>query len=234
MSAPRRLAAVVSVGMATTLGAASMATAAFTPRADPFTFDPGSSGIVKSKWKAGAGLKDSPGSVLRIDLPGPGVEVGVGLVASSQKRFGLVLEKNGPTTTNAAAGAEIRGVKGIRISELGFDIKSDTHCGGGAPRFNVEARNGDFFFVGNCSLATRTDLGNGWTRVRMTPANVFPLEGPAPATLAGMGTVRSVAIVLDEGADMPVAPPLVMTPGRTVIDNIDVNGRLITRPGPAR
>jgi hypothetical protein len=233
MRAPGRLAAATSVALAATLAAVGIATAAFTPRADPLVLDPDASGIIRSSWRAGAGLKDAPGAVRRADLAGPGVEVSRSLRRAAQKRFGLVLEKGGATATNAAAMAEIRGVRGITLTELGYDVRRDTHCGGAAPRFNVIAADGDFFFVGNCSLAARTDLGNGWTRVRMTSENIFPIASLAPASLAAIGPIRSIAIAFDEGADAPVTPPSVVTPGRTVIDNIAVNGRLITRPGPA-
>jgi hypothetical protein len=234
MRSPGRLTAVASVGLAATLATAGIASGAFTPRADPLVVDPDGSGIVRSVWRAGAGLRDASGPLLRADLTAPGVEVGRGLRKTAQKRFGLVLEKNGATATNAVAMAELRGVKGITITELGYDIRSDTHCGGASPRFNVSAEDGNFFFVGNCSLSSRTDLGNGWTRVRMTSENIFPISGPAPASLVAMGPIRSIAVAFDEGVDAALSPPSVVTPGRTVIDNIAVNGRLITRPGPAR
>jgi hypothetical protein len=138
-----------------------------------------------------------------------------------------VLEKNGPTTANAAAFAEITGVQGITLNTLGFDIRSNTHCGG-APYFNVQGSAG-FFFVGNCSPASYTSLGGGWSRVRMTAANIFPPVG----SLAAMGTIQSIDIAFDEGTDTPVSPPFIVTPGKTVIDNIAINNKLITKPGPA-
>ena len=68
---------------------------------------------------------------------------------------GLVLDKMGPTDNNAIAFAEIKGVKGP-ITELGYDIRkwsgtrfspNGSHCGAGAPRFDVYTTDG-LFFVG--------------------------------------------------------------------------------------
>jgi hypothetical protein len=56
----------------------------------------------------------------------------------------------------ASAGAKIEGVRGQPITELGWDIRkpessSDprgSHCGAGAPRWNIETRDGESFFIG--------------------------------------------------------------------------------------
>ena len=105
---------------------------------------------------------------------------------------------------NSSGGAEIT-LNGSHftgaITELGFDVAPDAYCGAGAPRFNVYT-SADFstaLFFG-CAGGTHTTLGNGWTRVRFGPV---------------AGPVFAVEIIQDE-------------PGSTILDNIDVNGILIT------
>ncbi len=43
------------------------------------------------------------------------------------------------SASSAAAGAVINGVKGLTLTELGWDIRVGTHCSptSGAPRFNI-------------------------------------------------------------------------------------------------
>src|SRR5579859_4388828 len=114
--------------------AAAPSDAACTFQAQPFEFDPTQSGIVVGRWVQHLGLADT---------------CGAGVNANSN--FGLLLSKNGPTATNASAGAEIRPVAGITVTELGFDIRHTdpsfgSHCGAGAPRFNVVTSDGTTHF----------------------------------------------------------------------------------------
>ncbi len=163
-------------------------------RADPFVYDPDRTGIIVSAWEPHTGLADAGGS-----------------------DHGLVLQKNGPTSTNAAAGAVITGATGATLSELGFDYEATGHCGAGSPRFNVVVGGTRYFF--GCIYGTHTDLGNGWTRVRF--------NGTEPGAGGFGGVIESIAIVADEGTDITGQG----TPGQSVIDNIDVNGTLIGKPG---
>ena len=167
-------------------------------QAKPGTFDPDKTGIVTAAWINKLGLPDSGGS-----------------------SFGLLLAKDGPSTTNAAAGAAITGVAGITLTELGFDYKNGGHCGAGSPRFNVVATDG-FHFVGGCSNGTPSAAAAGWTRVRFDPNNpgqAFPVITPG-------ATVLSITLLADEGTDVG--------PGNTIVDNIDVNGTLIEKPGTSK
>jgi hypothetical protein len=170
-------------------------------QAQPGVFDPGGTGIVVAQWIKNLGLPD---------LEGP-------------QRFGLLLSKNGPTATNAAAGATISGVEGIVLTEIGFDINTGTHCGAGAPRFNVQASDG-FHFLGGCNNGTKTPgtPDPGWTRVRINPSNAAQAFPP----IAPGSTVKSIQIVFDEGTD--TGPDF---SGIAVLDNIDINGTLIGKPG---
>src|SRR5437899_10547778 len=126
----KRLSAVAAVLFSCSLAALAWA-AGNEFRAKPGVFDPDQTGIVTAKWIKNLGLADSEG-----------------------ERFGLLLSKNGPTATNAAAGVTIAGVKGIVRTELGFDINTGIHCGAGAPRYNVSASEGSHF-RGGCSIGTK-------------------------------------------------------------------------------
>ncbi|HZQ35164.1 MAG TPA: hypothetical protein VFD32_04470, partial [Dehalococcoidia bacterium] len=118
----------------------------------------------------------------------------------------------------SAAGATISGVAGITLSELGFDVRNDGHCGAGAPRFDVFTTDGVDHFFG-CIYGTHTPVAPGWTRVRFTPADGIPAVAPTE-------TVQSIEIVFDEGTDQGQ--------GFVYLDNVDVNGTLAGKPGLAQ
>jgi hypothetical protein len=172
--------------------------------------------IVTSRWLNGMGLPDNAGPNTVANAKDP--------------RFGLLLSKNGLTADCSAAGARIQGVKGMKVtatSTLGFDYRNGGHCGAGAPRFNVTTRTGVFSFVGGCANGVPAPAPQDpaqWTRVRfllVSPSTAFP-----PLTVGD--TIESISIIFDEGTDTPSAqdPNGV---GLAVVDNIEVNGRLITR-----
>ena len=192
-------------------------------RAVPFVFvgAPGDCGplpgsnIVTSAWLPGMGLPDNGD---------PNTAANAG-----DRRFGLLLNKNGLTTDCSAAGAEIKGVRGMRVTNpfvLGFDYRNGTHCGGGAPRFNVTVKTAgveSFHFVGNC--ATDTPVGATqdpaqWTTIRFGTASQSPPIPPG-------GRVVSIEIIFDEGNDQPgTEDPRGVGLGN--IDNIFINGCVIS------
>src|SRR2546422_4616420 len=105
--------------------------------------------IVTAAWLKGMGLPDTD------DLN------------KKDRHSGLLLSKNGPTPDCSAAGASIKGVKGMTVSEtfeVGFDYRNGGPCGAGAPRFNVTTRDGGFSFVG------------GWSERTAAPAPPGPPE----------------------------------------------------------
>lgn len=134
----------------------------------------------------------------------------------------IVLEKNCPTATNAAAGVEIisdlEGGSIAELTELNFEYENGGHCGAGAPRFNVVV-DGQTYFLG-CTQGTHTDLGNGWTRVEYTVTD-FTAAG-IPTT----GTLEDLYIIFDEGTDTPPGGTI-GTPGSVTIDNISINGDVV-------
>jgi hypothetical protein len=174
-------------------------------------FPPGSD-IVTAAWLAGLGLPDDGSSNLTPSTP-----------PNRDPHFGLLLSKNGSTADCSAAQATITGAKGAVVTELGFDYRNGGHCGAGAPRFNVTTNDNVTHFFG-CAGGTPAPAPQDpveWTRVRFTPAQGFPPVTPGE-------TIQSIGIVYDEGTDTPsVQDPNGI--GLAVLDNIDVNGKLITR-----
>src|SRR5688572_3302506 len=75
-------------------------------RAKPFEFDPNNSNIVEAAWITHEGLPDA-----------------------GNANHALFLAKDGLTATIASSGAVIQGVSGITLTELGYDVRTDGHCG---------------------------------------------------------------------------------------------------------
>jgi hypothetical protein len=188
----------------------------------PFEFDPGRTFLVRARWLRGTGCPTGAAT----DLVCP---------TGDPRNEGLLLVKTGPTTTNAASGADIKGVKGMTLTELGYDIRktvaadnpAGSHCGAGAPRFNVQTTAG-FFFVGcNSPPATTMDAGDAWLRLRWkTTLGCLPAFNTSGLPDCITGAVQSIAIVFDEGTD--TGPDFI---GLAILDNIDINGTLVGR-GP--
>ncbi len=186
-------------------------------KAKPFTFvgtaaqcAPGPAGIdtVSAAWQTHQGLPDAGGS-----------------------DHALFLEKLGSTSNCAAAGAVIDGVAGITLTEIGWDVRTDGHCGAGAPRFNVVTSDNVLHFIG-CNSPPPSSItvppgspdprGNTWERRRYDPATAFPPIAPG-------STVKSITIIFDEGTD--TGPDFT---GHVFVDNIDIDGVLIGKPGNAQ
>jgi hypothetical protein len=184
------------------------------------------SNIVTSAWLGGMGLPDNGGSNTTLSAQSV-------LVPANQRdpHLGLPLSKNGPTPDCSAAGAEIKGFKkGSTITELGFDFRKGGHCGAGAPRFNLTSEDGFTYFAGGCAAGVHTPAPQDgqWERARFGNANVFPASPTAPPFVFGVTRVDSIAIIYDEGTDTPtVEDPNGVS--LAVLDNIDINARLITR-----
>src|SRR5918996_492499 len=173
-------------------------------KAKPFVFDPGATGIVSAKWVTHQGLGDAGTS-----------------------DHALVLQKQGTTATVASAGAAVSKVKNLVLTELGFDVEDGTHCSGGAPRYNVTLTDGSVFFFG-CSQ------GDTWTRVRFTDADAFYGGGPTLVWPGfGVADVQAIHVVFDEGTDT-VGLPVGATPALVRLDNLDVNGKLMGKPGNSK
>ncbi len=185
---------------------------------NPFTFDPSNTDMVAARWINGIGCPTGE----KVTDPVSGKKVPFADAAcptgdsSDKQNAGLLLVKTGPTTNNASGGAELKNVRGMTLTELGYDVRTGSHCGAGAPRFNVVTDDNVTHFVG-CSSPPPAVMSKsaGWMRLRWHPAEAFP-----PIT----SPVKSIAIIFDEGQDVPGDGS-----GSAIIDNIDVNGKLIGR-----
>ena len=65
-----------------------------------------------------------------------------GCVTSTYSNGVLHLAKNCPTSTNAAAGADITGLNGETFTSASFTLASASQCQGGSPRFDIVTTNG--------------------------------------------------------------------------------------------
>ena len=195
--------AIASLLAFISLGQSALAAPSFT--VVPFEYDPGNACNVVAEYQDGNGLPDAGGT-----------------------NFALLLRKGCTTATNAAAVADIvsplEGGPISALTELGFDVKSGTgHCGAGAPRFNVQV-DGNYYFLG-CIYGTHSPIPGrpNWEHI------VFGLADFALAGIPLTGTLDDLAIVFDEGTDTPVGGSI-NTPGRILIDNINVNGEILETP----
>lgn len=221
-------------------GAAYAAINSFTVRAREF--DPGRTFLVQAEWLAGIGCPTNA----RTATPNASFTGVAGFGSYTdpacptgdtrdRRNAGLLLAKTGPTVTNfASAVADIRGVRGEPISELGWDIRKPelhagprgSHCGAGAPRWNIETEGERFFFLGCGSPPPTTEqAGQGFLRMRWgvgaAPLLAFEVPGSALVDITGL-RIRRLSIVFDEGYD--TGPDNF---GLAVLDNIDVNGVLV-------
>jgi len=218
--------------VALTAGAA-YAAAKFTVTASEF--DPGNTFLVQAQWLDGIGCPTNGRiAIANADFTGvsgtaPYSDAGCPTGDSSDNHNqGLLLAKTGPSVANfAAAQADINGVKGIHLSELGYDVRkprsfadpSGSHCGAGAPRFDVITSDNVDHFVGCASPPpAQTATGLGFVRLRWTAAQLAAAFPPILPT----DTVKSITIIFDEGQD--IGPDNF---GLAVLDNIDINGTLV-------
>jgi hypothetical protein len=117
----------------------------------------------------------------------------------------LHLAKNCPTSTNAAAGADITGLNGQAFSSASFTLANAAQCQGGSPRFDISTTNG-LFFLG-CNNVTPTTNPDGTVTYTFSPANLVP----ADPTKTVPGTITAVDVLIDVS-------------GTADLTNITVNG----------
>lgn len=104
----------------------------------------------------------------------------------------LHLEKNCPTPTDAAAGAEVTGFTGQTFQSAGFTLASATQCQGGSPRFIVVSA-GVLYHLG-CNNVTPTQNENGTATYLITAATLAAAGQQVPTPT---GTISFVSILLD-------------------------------------
>jgi len=229
------------VALCLTLGLVPLALAAdppvtFTVQAS--VFDPAATNLVQASWLSGLGCPTGAGTSAsghkQNGPPFTDPACPTGDSADTQNE-GLLLVKTGPTPNDAAAGATISGLpKKTVLTDLGYDLRkpvsaSDSpgsHCGAGAPRFNVKTKDGNFYFVGCYSPSATTSTTNGsttWIRLRWGDGTSGSVQGynatQGYALQAITSPVANISIVFDEGTD--TGPDNF---GVAILDNIDING----------
>jgi hypothetical protein len=191
----------------------------------PFEYDPYGTDLVSAHWLKGTGCPTNAttnNGATSSPFTDPACPTGD---SKDKQNQGLLLAKTGPTTNFAAAGASLKGVKGIHLTELGFDIRSGGHCGAGAPRFNVVTSDGVLHFLGcNSPPGAPVSVSPSWKRLRW---DAVLLAGAFPPILPTNNVVKSIDIIFDEGTDTGLD-----FSGVAILDNIDVNGTLVGR-GPS-
>jgi hypothetical protein len=174
--------------------------------------DPTATGLISSKWVTHQGLPDA-----------------------GKSDHALVLKKEVATLTAGSAGGNVHGVKNLTLTELGFDVETLTHCSLVAPRFEVTLADGSVFRFGCLDATTQTatgpdSQGDAWTRMRFSDDDAVWVGGATttwPGFATGSAQAQAIRIVFDEGTDTLG----VLSPGLSRLDNVDVNGKLMGKPG---
>jgi hypothetical protein len=115
-----------------------------------------------------------------------------GCVSATFSNGVLHLAKTCPTSTNAAAGADITGLEGQTFTSASFTLASASQCQGGSPRFDVVTTTG-LFFLG-CNNVTPTVNANGTVTYTFTPATLAAAGNQVPFPT---GTIQSISILID-------------------------------------
>jgi len=159
----------------------------------PFHLDPGATSTADAIWMDGYGV------------PVPSKK--------DPTNQGLVLMRNPSASTASISGAVLKGAAGSQLSQLSFDLRSDSECSSHAPQFVVVTAD-EVVHKASCASGTVQPLTvAGWQRVSFDPANARQLT---PAVAPGT-TVKTVALVMDHPTGS----------GMAVLDNINLNGRYI-------
>ena len=164
--------------------------------AQPYVYDPNSTGTLSSAWVNYLG--EYTANYATTHDPG------------------LALSKDANAPTGSYAGAIIKGASGPR-TELGYDYRNGGQCTATSPRFIVVTTDNMTHVVGGCSKGASTAApALGWTRVRF---NLADTTQTSPAITPGE-QVSSITLLLDLGPEGGSTA----AGGFVLIDNIDING----------
>lgn len=191
----------------------------------PFEYDPNNTNLAKATWLSGTGCAPTGGT-------DPGCAVGGD--SKDNKNEGLLLAKTGATANLVSAGARINGVKGTGLTVLGYDLRKPidsldargSHCGAGAPRFDIIIAGVTYFIGCNSPTPVTTPLGAGWIRLRWGGATPLMAYGPLGLTNITGQPIDAIFILFDEGQD--TGPDNF---GAAILDNITINNQVAGR-GP--
>jgi hypothetical protein len=103
----------------------------------------------------------------------------------------LHLEKNCPTATDAAAGADITGLGGQTFTTATFTLANAAQCQGGSPRFDIVTTVATFFL--GCNNVTPTTNANGTLTYVFDAATIAAGGGVSFPT----GTITAADVLLD-------------------------------------
>lgn len=199
-------------------------------------YDPAKTHLAQSGWVSGigcptgAGVSTTGGSSPDSTYTDPACPTGD---SKDNTVEGLLMAKTGPTANFAAGVADLKNVKKIAVTELGYDLRKPvstadprgSHCGAGAPRFDIVLTSGKSYFIGcNSPPPTTQTAGNGWLRLRWGGGGTlmaFNADTGALENISGE-SVSAIELVFDEGQD--TGPDNF---GLAVLDNVDVNGVLV-------
>jgi len=166
-------------------------------RAWPYAYDPAVSNSVAATWMDSTGVSSGANN------------------STDTRNQGLLLSKTSAASNQAQAGVVLREVVGMSLTELGYDMRSGGQCTTTSPRFVVVTNDEVVHKIGCATGTTQPAPATGWTRLRFDPAN--PAQS-TPAISPGT-TVKSIHLVLDGGPETGSSI--------VVLDNIDINGRII-------
>jgi hypothetical protein len=240
----RHLVVPVVVALAATTGGLALSSALAGPpppafnSVKPQVFDPGDTDTAQSMWINGIGCPNATATHNTNNANGSvsDPQCAGSYDASDEENAGLLLSKEGPSSSNSSGTATLGGIApNTHVTELGYDIRTvnypgslSSHCGNGSPRFNVTTTDG-LFFVGcdspQADSFTSDTAGSGgaWTRLRWGTGGT--VQGYGPSGLGPItGTVKSISILFDDGTE--VGPDYF---GAAVLDNIDFNGAIVGR-----
>lgn len=160
----------------------------------------------------------------------PGYEVqwhkGEGVPDGTKSQQALHLEKVDRLADTNGSGVIISSVEGITLTELGFDRRKDGVCGP-FPRYKVTTTDGNVYFFrchGGMHADSLEDPTN-WTRIRFSSADAEPESLGQPPFVFGVTQLQTLG--LSFRLDVGMA-------GFTHLDNLDINGTLIGKPGSNR
>lgn len=230
-----------------TLGFCFLATAAVVVAAlpefhevKPIQFDPSKSQLVGAGWIEGIGCATDASyfdyyTNANATYTDPACLTGD---IKDKKNEGLLLSKVGPLGNFAEAGAELKNVKGMAVTELGYDIRKPSsaddgrgsHCGAGSPRFQVRS-GANVYYVGCTSpLANSVVAGTGFQRLRWGGSSSLMGYDAYTFVLTDITGIIADAIFIEFDDSNEVGPDNF---GAAILDNIALNGTLIGR-GPAK
>lgn len=205
----------------------------------PGEYDPAKTHLVNGAWLMGIGCPTNakyapyPATTATSTYTDPACPTGD---SSDKHNEGLLLAKTGPTANNAEPFAELKNLKGVAITELGYDLRktgstSDLRgstCSVQAPMFQLQDKAGDVYYIGCMSPPPDSQVaGDGYLRLRWGAGGTLNAykNGTTLTNISGM-KFEKVYIVFQDGYQGPTTADASKF-GLAVLDNIDVNGALV-------